>query len=259
MNIIVLNSGSNGNAVYVQSRTSGASVLLDCGISRRRIEERLRLHGRFLSDVHAIFVSHEHGDHIRGIPVVTKLHHTAVYATRPTYQGMQRSMRFKGFHFIDNTGTVELEDIRVTFWPKSHDAADPVFFEICVGEKRFLYITDLGISNDFVHALLPKSDGVLLESNYDEKMLTDGSYPEHLKRRIRADHGHLSNDQAMDVLRAHADGRMQHLILGHLSENNNTPRIVEREVAGLLGEKAGFRPAYTVASRYDVGEVIVLE
>jgi phosphoribosyl 1,2-cyclic phosphodiesterase len=259
VNIIVLNSGSNGNAVYVESRESGASVLLDCGISRRRIEERLRVHGRYLSDVRALFVSHEHADHVRGIPVVSKMHHTEVYVTEPTYRRMQRYMRFKGFHFMENTATVEIDDISVTCWPKNHDAADPVFFELRVGAKRFLYITDLGVSNEHVHALLPQSDAVLLESNYDEDMLTNGPYPEYLKQRIRADHGHLSNLQAMDMLRTHADGRMQQLILGHLSENNNTPRIVEREVTGLFGERPAFRPSHIVASRYDVSDVIVVE
>ena len=258
MNIIVLNSGSNGNAVYVESRASGASVLLDCGISRKRIQDRLQVHGRFLENLSAAFITHEHADHARGVSVVTKLFHTPVYLTEGTYRGMQRFGKFKGFRLIENSETVQIEDITVQAFSKPHDAADPVFFLVTIAGKRFLYATDLGESNAEVERLLPEVDALLLESNYDYDMLVGGDYPPFLQERIHGSEGHLSNSQAMQLIEKHCNGSLKLLILGHLSENNNTPEIVQREIGDVLRRKTEFSPRVHVASRYDVGEVLEL-
>ena len=130
MNIIVLNSGSNGNAVYVESRQSGAAVLLDCGISRRQIELRLSAHGRNLNNVKGIFITHEHADHVRGLPVTTKMYRTPTYLTEETYRRMWRNKPYKGHRFMRNSVAVNVEDIQVRAYPKAHDAADPVFFVV---------------------------------------------------------------------------------------------------------------------------------
>ncbi len=256
MNIIVLNSGSNGNAVYVESQRSGAAVLLDCGISRRQIEQRLKLHGRSLHSVRGIFVTHEHTDHVRGLPVTTKLYRVPTFLTEATWRGMWRSRPHKGHRFIGRGETVRVEDITVQAFAKSHDAADPVFFLVQIGERRFLYVTDLGVGNEDVARLLGEVDAALLESNYDEYMLEHGPYPQYLKERIRAPHGHLSNIQAMELVEQCCNGRLRTLILGHLSENNNTPEVVLREVEAVLARREGFRPRVVIASRHDVGEVL---
>ncbi len=256
MHIIVLNSGSNGNAVYVESAASGRGILLDCGISRRQVEVRLKIHGRTPQHVTGIFVTHEHADHVRGIPVVTKMYHTPVYLTEQTYRGMWIHKPHKGFHWIEPGTAVTLGDIEVLAYPKSHDAADPVYFDVRIAGKRFLYITDLGTHNDHIVSLLPEVDALLLESNYDDYMLDTGGYPEQLKARIRSDHGHLSNAQAMNLIRMHCRGRLHTLLLGHLSENNNTPAIVQREITALLADRPDFRPRVHIASRYDVSEML---
>jgi phosphoribosyl 1,2-cyclic phosphodiesterase len=256
MNIIVLNSGSNGNAVYVESARSGAAVLLDCGISRRQIELRLKVHGRHPQNLRAVFITHEHADHVRGLPVLTKLYPLSTYLTEPTFRRMYRNRPHKGHRFMENSATVTVEDLTVQAFPKSHDASDPVFFVVTTGEKRFLYVTDLGVHDDAVAGMLSEVDAALVESNYDEDMLETGPYPPDLKDRIRADYGHLSNLQAVDLLRRHANGRLRALILGHLSENNNTPEIVRREIDLLLAERPDFHPAVHIASRYTVGDVI---
>ncbi len=256
MHIIVLNSGSNGNAVYVESAASGRGVLLDCGISRRQIEIRLKIHGRTPQHVAGIFVTHEHADHVRGIPVVTKMYRTPVYLTEETYRGMWIHKPHKGFHFMKTSEAVTLGDIEVRAFAKHHDARDPVYFDVRISGKRFLYVTDLGTHNQELISMLPEVDALLLESNYDEHMLDTGGYPEHLKARIRSDFGHLSNRQAMDLIRTHCDGRLHTLLLGHLSENNNTPDIVESEITTLLSERPDFRPRVHIASRYDVSEVL---
>ena len=258
MNIIVLNSGSNGNAVYVESPHTGAAVLLDCGISRRQIELRLKVHGRHLQNVHAIFVTHEHGDHVRGVPVTTKLYRIPTYLTEQTYRGMWRNKPHKGHRFMRNTEAVTIEDIEVRAYPKSHDAADPVYFVVTIAERRFLYATDLGVHDATVARLLGEMDAALIESNYDEHMLETGPYPRHLKDRIRSAHGHLSNDQAMTLVREHVNGRLRTLILGHLSETNNTPEIVQREADAVTGDIGGGGPRVVVASRYEVGDLLTL-
>ncbi|MCB2204745.1 MBL fold metallo-hydrolase [bacterium] len=258
MHIIVLNSGSNGNAVYVESRSSGAGILLDCGISRRQIELRMKVHGRFAQHLRGVFITHEHADHVRGLPVLTRSYPISTYITEETYRRMHRNRPYKGHRFIAHGEEVTVEDMRIQAFPKNHDAADPVYFLITVGEKRFLYVTDLGEHNEEVATKLASVDAALIESNYDEGMLEDGPYPAYLKARIRSEHGHLSNLQAMELLRAHANSHLHTLILGHLSENNNTPERVQYEVDRLLAERADFRPRVVIASRYTVGDVLTI-
>ncbi len=258
MHIIVLNSGSNGNAVYVESAVSGAGVLLDCGISRRQIEQRLKVHGRYLQHIRGVFVTHEHADHVRGLPVLTRQLAIPTYMTEATFRGMHRNKPYKGHRFIGYNEEVQVEDIHVTAYAKTHDAADPVFFLVRIGKKRFLYATDLGEEAEELGRLLGLADAALLESNYDESMLENGPYPPYLKARIRAAHGHLSNVQAMELLQRHANGRLRTIILGHLSENNNTPECVQKEVDLLFSRRTDFRPRVVIASRHTVGEILTI-
>jgi phosphoribosyl 1,2-cyclic phosphodiesterase len=256
VNIIVLNSGSNGNAVYVESPRSGAAVLLDCGISRKQIELRLKVHGRYLHNVRGVFVTHEHADHVRGLPVTTKMYRVPTFLTEPTWRNLWKNKPYKGHQFIRYKTAAKVEDITVEAYPKSHDAADPVFFVVTIDGTRFLYATDLGVHSEEVQRLLGEVDAALIESNYDEDMLEHGPYPQHLKDRISAPHGHLSNTQAMQLIESHCNGRLHTLILGHLSEKNNTPEVVQREVDAVLARRHGFRPRVVIASRYEVGELL---
>jgi phosphoribosyl 1,2-cyclic phosphodiesterase len=255
MKIIVLNSGSNGNAIYVESARSGTAVLLDCGISRRQIDMRLKIHGRAIDRIRGIFITHEHADHLRGLQSVLRVHRIPVYLTEQTYLNVWKKDVIKWRRFIRTTETMTVDDIVVQAFPKSHDAADPVMLLVSSGEKRFLYATDLGTTNPHLESILPTLDALLLESNYDKRMLWNGEYPEYLKERIDADHGHLSNTQAMEILERHASGKLRLLILGHLSENNNAPEVVESELRSLLEKNPAFAPTIHIASRYNVSEV----
>ena len=256
MRIIVLNSGSNGNAVYVESAETGTGVLLDCGLSRRQIETRLKIHGRFPSSIRGIFITHEHGDHIRGLPGMSKAYKIPAHMTEQTFRQYWRKDMLKGYRFMGMQESVTIHDVTVQSFPKSHDAADPVFFRVSVGEKSFLYVTDLGVHNEHLTSLIPTADGLLLESNYDPDMLRNGPYPEHLKERIDSDFGHLSNPLARHLLETHAGAKLKLLILGHLSEHNNTPELVAAGIDALLKKKTDLRPAVLVASRHGVSDVM---
>jgi phosphoribosyl 1,2-cyclic phosphodiesterase len=258
MNIIVLNSGSNGNAVYVESR-SGTAVLLDCGISARRIEERLAVHGRSARQVCGIFVTHEHTDHVRGIATLATKHHHSIHLSPGTHRAMRRSYPSQRYHGMEPGEATTVGDIMVRAHPKSHDAAEPVFFEVIADDRMFLYITDLGFADDVVHRLVPRCDALLLESNHDVDMLKNGSYPEHLQRRILSDVGHLSNTQCMDVLAASGHAALQHLILGHLSKHNNSPDIVIAELHAVLRASPHITPQVTIASRDEASRLLSVE
>jgi phosphoribosyl 1,2-cyclic phosphodiesterase len=258
MNIIVLNSGSNGNAVYVESPLSGAAVLLDCGISCKQIETRLKIHGRFLQNIQAVFITHEHGDHIRGLTTLQKKRNVPVFLTRPTHLGTWNRAQFQNARIIGNMDTVQVKDLTVHSFPKSHDAADPVFFKVECNGKSFLYITDLGIHNEHVTEHLKHADGILLESNYDVDMLWNGGYPEDLKARVASDVGHLSNEQAIEILLSGTNGKTPTVILGHVSENNNTPELVREGFERAIRESGLNVASYHVASRHDVSDVICI-
>ena len=256
MKIIILNSGSNGNAVYVESSESGAGILLDCGISRKQIESKLKIHGRFLESINAIFITHEHQDHVRGLYVLSKSHHMPVYGSTQTMHSMWKHDSIKTMKLIHNMESVQVADITVQAFPKNHDAADPVFFVVTIAKKKFLYATDLGTHNEELIQLLPEVDALMLESNYDFDMLMNGIYPPDIKERIHSDHGHLSNVQCMELIERHCHAHLKVLIFGHISENNNTPQIVEREYHSMMERKKNFTPRMHIASRYDVSEII---
>ncbi len=258
MNIIVLNSGSNGNAVYVESAKSGSAVLLDCGISRKQIEVRLKIHGRFIENIRAVFVTHEHQDHVCGLPVLSKIYYTPIYLTKNTHRQLLYRDSLKLCRYISYEEKIFVDDIIVQAFPKSHNAIHAVFFHVTIDSKQFLYVTDLGSHNHHLIALLPKVDALMLESNYDVDMLWNGSYPEDLKVRIDSDCGHLSNGQAMDLIEKHCDGKLKTLILGHLSENNNTPQVVEKEINEVLTRRKELHPSIHIASRYNVSDVITI-
>jgi phosphoribosyl 1,2-cyclic phosphodiesterase len=259
MNIIVLNSGSNGNAVYVESPASGAGVLLDCGISCRQIELRLGRHDRTPAGICGIFITHEHADHVRGLPVMTKRNPIPTFLTEATWRRMHRNRPRFRHEFMANTGTVRVSDIEIQAIPKSHDAADPVSFLVTIQDTRFLYATDLGAYGGELTTVLAGVDVAMIESNYDEDMLLAGPYPPHLKHRIRSAHGHLSNRKTMELIGMHCNGRLQMLILGHLSANNNTPELVLREFETAFAGRSDTPPHVVVASRYDVGELISIQ
>jgi phosphoribosyl 1,2-cyclic phosphodiesterase len=221
--IASINSGSNGNCYYVGNHSE--AVLVDAGISCRETEKRMDKLGLQMEKVKAVFISHEHADHIMGLPVLAKKYGLPVYISATTLRnsGMllpEPSVR----HF--NTEPVTIGALRVTAFEKLHDAADPYSFIVEGSGIKVGVLTDIGRACKQVVHYFRQCHAVFLESNYDAQMLEEGSYPRHLQKRIRGGKGHLSNAEALELFETHRAPFMSHLLLSHLSQSNNKPELV---------------------------------
>jgi len=222
--ITSLNSGSNGNCYYIGNEHE--AVLIDAGISCRETERRMKRLGLSISKVKAIFISHEHSDHISGIPVMAKKYQLPVYVTPLTLPHLRLNPdEYQFIHFIAYTPVI-IGDLAITAFPKFHDASEPHSFVITCRNITVGVFTDIGIACEHLIANFSKCHAAFLEANYDDDMLDKGGYPYHLKRRIRGGNGHLSNKQALELFVAYKPAFMSHVLLAHLSKNNNSPQLV---------------------------------
>lgn len=236
MNIVSLQSGSNGNCAYVEA--GGVRLLFDAGISGRQAQRRLATHGRDLADVDALLISHDHRDHTRcmgvfhrkfGLPIHVTKKTLAVARAKDDLGEINRPRHFRA------GATLEFGQVRVETIRTPHDGADGVVFVVDDGRRRLGILTDLGHVFDGLDAVIASLDAVLLESNYDPDLLEDGPYPAFLKRRIRGPGGHLSNFEVAELLRRARGRRLKWACLGHLSGENNAPELAlstHREIVG---------------------------
>lgn len=221
--ITSLNSGSNGNCYYIGSEEE--AVLIDAGISCRETEKRMKRLNLSMKKVKAIFVSHEHSDHITGIPILAKKYQLPVYIT----DGTKVHVKFLEQHLIIPFHAyvpVQIGALSITAFPKYHDACDPHSFIVTSSAAKVGIFTDIGFACEQVIHHFRQCHAAFLESNYDEEMLRTGNYPYHLKKRISGGRGHLSNVQALELVLSHKPPFMSHLLLSHLSKNNNCPDLV---------------------------------
>ena len=250
--IASLNSGSNGNCYYVGNERE--AVLIDAGISCRETEKRMLRLGLSINKVKAIFVSHEHSDHISGIPVLAKKYRLPVYITPSTmHNGGLKLEENLVFHFIPFE-TVTIGNLHISAFPKMHDACNPHSFIVACQDVKVGVFTDIGIACDHVVHHFKQCHAAFLEANYDDEMLEKGRYPFHLKRRIRGETGHLSNKQALALFSLHKPRFMSHLLLSHLSKNNNDPELVKELFKGCAGETT-----IVIASRYKESAIYCIE
>lgn len=231
---VALASGSNGNAIYVE--TPDARLLFDCGLSARRLGERAAKRGVDLDRVDALIVSHEHSDHVAGAGVVHRRHGMPVYGTRGTLSMIRD--KIGPARLVDFPAGASLpfgESTVVHTIPTPHDGVDGVCFVVEHGGLRLGVMTDLGHPFEELHRNFRTLDGAFLEANYDTDMLLHGSYPWSLKERIAGPRGHLSNDDSAMVAREAAGARLRLLVLCHLSGENNSPARVEAVAETLRG------------------------
>jgi phosphoribosyl 1,2-cyclic phosphodiesterase len=220
-----LNSGSNGNCYYVGNQEE--AVLIDGGISCREVEKRMKRLGLSIKNVKAVFVSHEHGDHIHGISTLARKHRIPVHITPGTLQYGNLTIREDRVFTIRAHEPACYGNLKVIAFPKFHDAFDPHSFIVSSDSVNVGIFTDIGIACENVIRYFKQCHAAFLEANYDEAMLENGGYPRALKNRISSDKGHLSNKQAMQLFITHRPSFMTHLFLSHLSKHNNTPKIVK--------------------------------
>lgn len=253
MKTFSLQSGSNGNAIYVEA--DGVRLLFDAGISGSMAQRRMAVHGRDIRDVDALIISHDHVDHIRCAGIYHRKFGIPLYITPETSAaswcdlGPVRDVR--GFRSGD---TLEFENVAVRTIATPHDAADGVAFVIESEGKRLAILTDLGHPFKGLLEVLESVDAAYLECNYDERMLDAGPYPPHLKERIRGNGGHLGNHEAAFLLRKCRRRRPQWVAVAHLSQDNNRPELAIEAQRDAVGREY---PVY-LASRDRCSEMLTV-
>ena len=263
MKLCSIASGSSGNCIFVGSDST--SVLIDAGISGKRIEEGLNTIGLTGKEIDAVFITHEHSDHIRGLGVLARRRGIPIYATRETREAVLKCTSLgkipeELFREIRPDQDVELGDLTVKPFSISHDAANPVGYRVEHGRQSMAVATDLGVYSSYTVEHLKNLDVLLLEANHDIHMLEVGTYPYYLKQRILGERGHLSNEMAGQLLCEVLHDHLKQIVLGHLSRENNYPALAYETVCAevTMGDnpyKSGDFPI-TVAKRDTVGELI---
>ena len=236
MNFSVLGSGSKGNCTYVES--GGTSLLIDAGFSGKEILKRLSLVNRSPENLNAILVTHEHGDHISGVGVLSRRYKLPVFANNGTHQASEK--RIKELHSRQEFTTgvkFQVENLVIHPFSVSHDTKDPVGFVITDGQYSLGYCTDTGKITKLIKHHICQCRALILEANHDPQMLMDGPYPLPLKQRVRSNQGHLENGDAARFLAGLVDSSLQYVVLAHLSETNNVPELARKRVQKELGQR----------------------
>jgi phosphoribosyl 1,2-cyclic phosphodiesterase len=235
MNFSVLGSGSKGNSVYIESGKT--KILIDAGFSGKEIATRLHSIGREIEELDAIFVTHEHHDHIQGVGVLSRRFQIPVYSNLETFKAGENVLGKLSCYSEFITGdTLQLQELQVRTFAVSHDAADPVGFIIDNGKVNLAYCTDTGKVSHLLRQRLMGCNGLVLEFNHDLQMLKDGPYSPALQQRVRSDHGHLANEDAASFLQTLLHEQLQHVILAHLSTTNNHPDLAMKAAKGVIGD-----------------------
>jgi len=258
MEVCALASGSSGNCFLVSNGKN--SILIDAGISCKRIEERLLSIRKKAEDLKGIFVTHEHSDHIRGIDVFTKKHPIPVFATKKVIENKSLCSREDLLNSIKKEDSLSIGGMEIISFPKIHKAIDPIGFTILDKKsgKRVSIITDAGNACKNIIDHVSQSDALFLESNHDLEMLEKGPYPYFLKKWIKGDDGHLSNIQSSLCVLENAKSRLRYLTLCHLSEHNNTPEIAFSLHKRMLKKRNELKPKIFVSSKDFVTKKIKL-
>jgi phosphoribosyl 1,2-cyclic phosphodiesterase len=252
MRIISLQSGSNGNCIYVEA--GGVKLLFDAGISGKQVKERLSRYDRAVADVDAVLISHDHVDHSRSMGILHRKFGLPIYVTAKTFHTANRYNlgEIGDLRHFRSGEKLRIGSIFVETIPTPHDGVDGVVFVVDDGKHRLGILTDLGHVFSGLGDLIASLDAVLLESNFDPEMLENGSYPESLKRRIVGSGGHISNIEAAELLQTAASKRMKWACLAHLSHDNNTPALALRTHRKILGDRMPIH----VATRYKASDVM---
>ncbi|VAX12452.1 Metal-dependent hydrolases of the beta-lactamase superfamily I [hydrothermal vent metagenome] len=246
MRFASLGSGSKGNATLVQA--GGTCVLIDCGFSLRETEARLSRYGIEAGQLDAILITHEHGDHVRGAGPLARKYDLPLWATRGTYSKAVLGVLPRP-HYLDVQQSFEVQDLAIQTYPVPHDAREPCQFVFSNGQQRLGMLTDAGTITPHIETQLGGCEALLLECNHDVSMLEQGPYPYSLKQRVAGRLGHLNNKQTAALLDTLDHPRLKHLVIAHLSEQNNTPALA----CDALVEKTGCERDWIKVASQDNG------
>lgn len=254
LSVCTLASGSKGNATYISD--GHTSILIDAGLSGIELQRRLTARGLDPAGLHAIIVSHEHSDHIRGVGVLSRRFKLPVYINRNTQTALAGLGRLHAIAPYECGSPFHIRNLSIHPFSISHDAEDPAGFSINCNGTRMAIATDLDIATAMVKEHLKHCALLILEANHDPQMLETGPYPWPLKQRIQSRVGHLSNTDSKNLILELQHEKLQHVILAHLSEINNTPQKAFAEVSRALTRCSA---ELTVADQYTSGPVIYLK
>ncbi|MBI2728550.1 MAG: MBL fold metallo-hydrolase [Polaromonas sp.] len=231
-----LGSGSSGNATVIESGgLTPLRLLVDCGLGIRQLQYRLAEAGLQAEDIHAVFITHEHGDHIGCARALSLRYRLPVWMSRGTHAAIG-SPDFEGrLHFARDGGRIDLGGMEVTPFAVPHDAREPLQITCTDGSAKLAVVTDLGHATPHVLHHLSACDALVLECNHDSDMLARSAYPYFLKRRVGGDLGHLSNEAAAVIAAAVCHPKLKHLVAAHLSKQNNLPALARTSMATALG------------------------
>lgn len=253
MKTCVLASGSKGNCTYIETKQQ--KILIDVGTTCLYIEKALKSLQIEPSEITSIFITHTHTDHIAGLRVFLKKYHPTVYLTEKMYRDLTREMVFPSYQFL--TGPITIEDLTVEMVKTSHDASDSVGYIMHSSGHSIVYITDTGYIHMKSYQSLCNHDVYIMESNHDVKMLMDNEkYPYQTKQRILGDHGHLSNRDSAYYLSHFIGENTKHIILAHLSENNNCPELAFDTLNDMLHSKGKSFSHIAIATQHERTEFI---
>ena len=237
MRFCSLGSGSGGNATVVEttSGTRTSRVLIDCGFSARELDARLARAGLLTEDLDAVFVTHEHGDHVGCAVSLARRHRLPLWMSRGTWRAIGEPDAAGLLQFARDGQPISVGDLLLSPYTVAHDAQEPLQLRVSNGAQHLGVLTDVGSITPHLLANLRGCDALLLECNHDSELLLQSRYPPSLKARIGGRYGHLSNDTAAEILAACMHGGLRHLVAAHLSEQNNRPDLARAALAGACG------------------------
>ena len=241
LRFISFGSGSSGNSYYLYTETD--SILIDVGVGIRALKKHFHNYGLRFEDVHHIFITHDHADHVKSVGSLSTDYHLPVYATRKIHVGIERNYCVRKkiapnhVHVIEKGVPLNVGEFKVTPFGVPHDSTDNVgYFVECEG-VTFCLITDVGHITEEMHDFIGRSNYLVIEANHSEEMLLQGHYPQYLKERILGPNGHLSNVACGQALADYASPGLRHVWLCHLSEENNHPELARKTVEQILRSK----------------------
>ena len=245
MKFVSLGSGSSGNCYFLC--TAQTSILIDAGVGARTMRRYFRDLGMQMGGLDAVFITHDHADHIKAVATFANEFNIPLYTTEKVYHGITRNYAVSGriapekMRFLQKTVGVTVGDLTVTPFEVPHDSTDCVGYRVEHGGITFCLITDVGHATPTIEQEVARANYLVLEANHDEDMLNMGPYPAYLKGRIKSEQGHLSNKSAATLLAKHATPALHHVWLCHLSEENNHPELARKTVESIL-QSYGIQP-----------------